>query len=192
MSRRPTPAAAMNAMTVAPVTHRPNRPLAGLALGAAALVLGACAQLPTGPSVMVMPAANKPFEVFMAEDEQCRGWAQRAIGAPVADSANASLATSATVGTALGAAAGALAGGSGQAAGVGAAVGMVTGAAVGANQSQATGGEAQRRYDTAYLQCMYAKGNQLPAASAYGTRSYRYRYYEPEPEVIVMPPPRRW
>ncbi|WP_034412066.1 glycine zipper family protein [Derxia gummosa] len=164
-------------------------PLAALAL------LGACAQLPTGPSVMVMPAANKPFEVFMAEDEQCRAWGQRAIGGgQVADSANASLATSAAAGTVLGAAAGALAGGSGEAAGVGAAVGMVTAAAVGSDSARYAGSEAQRRYDTAYLQCMYAKGNQVPATPApAATVTHYYRYYYDRPPVVIVPgPPPRW
>jgi len=164
----------------------------------AALLLGACAQMPSGPSVTVMPAANKPFEVFMADEDQCRDWAGRSIGGRVSDSANASLATSAAVGTAVGAAAGALLGGNGRAAGTGAAVGLATGTMVGADQSRLTGGEAQRRYDSAYLQCMYAKGNQLPSAPAttthYRVRSYdgyynggyyERRYYD---RVYVVPP----
>lgn len=39
---------------------------------------------------------------------------------------------------------------------------LLGGAAVGANADQLSGREAQRRYDMAYEQCMFAKGNQVP------------------------------
>ncbi len=51
----------------------------------AALVLGGCATVPTGPSVMVLPAQGKPFEVFQADDAVCRQWAAQQIGATRAD-----------------------------------------------------------------------------------------------------------
>ena len=40
-------------------------------------LLWGCATMPTGPTVQVMPAPGKPFEVFMAEDGLCRQWAER-------------------------------------------------------------------------------------------------------------------
>jgi hypothetical protein len=33
------------------------------------------------------------------------------------------------------------------------------------NQAYGAGWEVQRRYDNAYQQCMYAKGNQIPAVT---------------------------
>jgi len=36
------------------------------------------------------------------------------------------------------------------------------GTAAGANADQVASGTAQHRYDLAYQQCMYAKGNQIP------------------------------
>jgi hypothetical protein len=69
-------------------------------------------------------------------------------------------------GVALGAAAGAFADGS-DGAGTGAAVGTVLGGGVGASQSAMTGWTAQRSYDVAYQQCMYAKGNVIPGYQPY-------------------------
>ena len=45
------------------------------------------------------------------------------------------------------------------------------------------GSEAQRRYDIAYQQCMYAKGNQLPGSA------YRYRATPLPPQAYPYPPP---
>lgn len=45
--------------------------------------------------------------------------------------------------------------------------------------------EAQRRYDVAYQQCMYAKGNQIPGMRA----ATPYRYLPPPPPGTQPPPP---
>lgn len=146
-----------------------------IALSAVAALAGCAATLPSGPSIAVMPAAGKPFEVFVAEDRECRQFAQQSIGTSASDAANEAQVKSLAVGTAIGAAAGALVGGH-DSAGSGAAVGMLAGAATGSGEARYSGYEAQRRYDIAYEQCMYAKGNQLPQASAY------------QPRVLVTPP----
>ncbi len=39
-----------------------------------------CATVPAGPSISVLPAPGKPFEVFQADDAACRQWAQQQIG----------------------------------------------------------------------------------------------------------------
>ena len=126
----------------------------------AALVLGGCATFPTGPSVMVLPPPGKPFEQFQADDAVCRGWAGQQIGATAQETANQNTAIGAVAGTAmgaaLGAAIGAASGNAGAGAAIGAASGLLGGTAVGANAGQAYGWEAQRRYDMAYQQCMYA------------------------------------
>jgi hypothetical protein len=41
-------------------------------LSLALLAVGACATVPTGPSVMVLPPTGKPFEEFQADDAMCR------------------------------------------------------------------------------------------------------------------------
>jgi hypothetical protein len=141
-----------------------------IAAGISPLVLlCACAQIPTGPSVAVMPAPGKPMEVFTAEDQACRAYSAQSAGADPNDAEAKSVATSAVVGTVLGAAAGALIGGH-EGAGTGAGLGLVTGTAVGASRGAEARYTVQQRYDIAYEQCMYAKGNQLPAARA----GYRY------------------
>jgi hypothetical protein len=136
--------------------------------GSLLLVLGACATAPVGPRVGVMPAPGKPFEVFIGEDQMCRQWAEHSSGANAANSTeagNKAWVNSAAAGTALGAVVGALAGGRDGAA-TGAALGMVVGSASGAEQSGVSSYDMQRRYDMAYQQCMYAKGNQVPGYRA--------------------------
>jgi hypothetical protein len=130
----------------------------------AALLLPACATTPTGPMVRVMPAPNKPFEVFALEQTDCEHYAsdQVAGGAQAANNrALGATALGAVLGLGVGAATG-----SGRAATVGAASGGAIGAAVGANQSSYVGYSLQRRYDIAYSQCMYAKGNYVPRMMA--------------------------
>ena len=130
--------------------------------------LSGCATLPTGPSVMVVPAPGKPFEQFQAEDAGCRQWAAQQIGGPPGAPATQNTAVGAVVGTALGAglgaAFGAMAGHAGTGAAFGAGAGLLGGTAVGANADQVSGWNAQHRYDMAYQQCMYARGNQIPGA----------------------------
>jgi hypothetical protein len=153
-----------------------------LCLGSAAVLLAGCATLPTGPSVMALPAPGKPFEQFQAEDATCRQWAAQQVGPPGAP-ATQNTAVGAALGTAigagLGAGLGALAGHVGTGAAIGAGVGLLTGAAAGANADQASGWNAQRRYDMAYQQCMVAKGNQVPGA----VRGPR------QPLAVPPPPP---
>ncbi len=149
----------------------------------ALFVLGGCATLPTGPSVMVLPPAGKPFDQFQAEDAKCRQWASYQIGTNPQEVANQNTATGAVAGAAIGAGIGAAMGSgsghAGESAVFGAATGLLVGAASGASSGQYYGYEAQRRYDIAYQQCMYAYGNIIP-----GMRYTRVRRVPPPP-----PPP---
>jgi len=151
--------------------------------------LAGCATIPNGPSVAVMPAPGKSFEQFNAEDDVCRQFAQKSIGTSASDAATDSEVKSIAVGTAIGAVAGVLGGGNHSSAGSGAAVGMLGGAAMGSGAAQASGREAQRRYDIAYEQCMYAKGNQLPNASVYRPRVIYTQPPAPAPSYYPPPPP---
>lgn len=148
--------------------------------------LAGCATVPSGPSVVVMPAPGKPFEIFAAEDRECKQYAQQNIGMAPGEAATDSEMKSIAAGTAIGAAAGVLSGG--RHVGSSAAVGMLGGAALGSGEAGYSGREAQRRYDIAYEQCMYAKGNQLPQAGGYQPRVI-YTQPAPPPAQIYYPPP---
>ena len=155
--------------------------------------LAGCASLPTGPSVMSLPGSRKNFDEFRADDADCRQYAYVQVGGTTSQQAAVdSGVASAIVGTAIGAGAGALMGGS-SGAGVGAGVGLVTGALVGQGYAGGAYYAVQQRYDYAYQQCMYAKGNKIPVAG-YRSQSYTERgpvtaTYPPPPNA--PPPPQR-
>ena len=157
------------------------------------LAVAGCAQMPTGPTVTVMPGPNKPFEVFVADDRLCRDWAVSSSGSQNSEAANQRAVGATVTGVVLGAAVGAAVGGGHSGAGVGAAMGGMTGAAVGSDQSSRTAYGAQRRYDIAYQQCMYAKGNQVPAVGYAGYRSAPAPVppAPPRPPAGIQPPPVR-
>ena len=127
---------------------------------AACIVAAGCVSQPIGPAIAVMPGPNKPFNVFQQDDATCRQFAGQQIGSG-ASQANAAALGAAVAGTALGAGLGAAAGG-GQGAAVGAATGAIAGTAVGTAPAGLSQMDLQRRYDIAYMQCMYARGNQVP------------------------------
>jgi len=164
----------------------------GVLIFLALALLGGCATMPTGPTVAAMPGPGKPFEVFQADDYACRQWAEQQIGGTSpSQSANQNLATGAAVGTLAGAGLGALIGSASGHAGAGAAIGagagLLTGTAMASGPAASSGYQLQRRYDMAYQQCMYAKGNQIPGARpvrAYGPPPG----YGPPPPAYGPPP----
>ena len=171
-----------------------------LAAVAAAALLAGCVTAPTGPQVMALPGTSKSFEQFQADDVTCRQFASYSIGATDAtQQANNAAAANAAVGAALGAAAGAIIGSAtgqaGPGAAIGAGTGLIFGSASGANAAGYTYAQAQHHYDSAYLQCMYAKGNQVPFGPRYGGPRYGppgygppvYSY--PPPPAAPLPPP---
>jgi len=141
---------------------------------AALLLLGGCVTQPMGPTVAVMPAPNKPFEVFQQDQAVCGQYAyeQTAGGA---QQANNQQVLTGVVGTAIGAGLGAAIGG-GRGAAIGAGSGALAGTLVGAGPAQQAQMSLQQRYDLAYSQCMYSRGNQVPG--------FQPAYYPPPP----MPP----
>jgi hypothetical protein len=160
-------------------------------------VLSACATIPSGPNVLVLPAQGKPFEQFQVDDAICRQWAGKQVGMSTQDVTNQNTATGAVVGTVIGAGAGALLGAASGDAGAGAAIGagsgLLVGTAAGSSAGQVYGQEAQQQYDYAYVQCMYAKGNQVPTQ----VHQYRVRRISPASPTgrssvppDYLPPPR--
>jgi hypothetical protein len=148
-----------------PIT-RPLKCLPVTAL-AAMLFLGGCMSAPpSGPSggqrAMVLPGSGKSFEQFRLDDNDCRGYANAQLGGETPRNASHDSALrSAAVGTAVGAVAGAVMGGQHGAA-IGAGTGLLLGSATGMGNSQSAVRDVQQRYDNSYLQCMYAKGHQIP------------------------------
>ena len=158
------------------------------------ITLGACATMPTGPSVMSLPGEAKSFDEFRADDAVCRQFAYEQIGGVSGQqAAQTSAVNSAVVGTVLGAAAGAaigsVSGDMGAGAAIGAGTGLLYGSAVGSSYSAGSYYEAQRRYDNAYLQCMYAKGNQIPGYRRSSSNSAPARRSYPPPPPADYPPP---
>ena len=164
-----------------------------LLLLSALVVLSGCATMPTGPMVPVMPGPGKPFEVFMADDGVCRQWAQQQIGgASPSETANQNTATGAVVGTlvgaGIGAAIGAATGNVAAGAAIGGGAGLLGGTAMGSNAGAVSEYQLQRRYDIAYQQCMYAKGNQIPGVVRRPARAAYAPPPPPPPKVVVVPP----
>jgi hypothetical protein len=149
-----------------------------------------CATIPAGPSVHVFPGSEKNFEEFQLDDATCRAWAGQRIGLAPDEIRNQSTISGAGVGAILGAGLGALIGSASGNAGIGAAIGagsgLLIGSAAGADSGRVYGYEAQRRYDSYYLQCMYAKGNQVPGIVA--PRQYRQYKYAPPLDARPAPP----
>jgi len=79
-------------------------------------LLSACTTLPTGPSVLVLPAVGKSMDVFQVEEGECRSYARQQLEV--------------------------------------------------APEQTASAMRLQVRYDRAYVQCMYAKGNVVPGVVA--------------------------
>jgi hypothetical protein len=169
---------------------RPHR--IGLPL-AACLLLTGCATVPTGPSVLVLPGTAKNFEQFQADDVMCRQWALQQTGTTPNAAGATSAVTGAAVGTAvgagLGAAIGAAAGSPATGAAVGAGAGLLGGTAVGAGNAYGSSLSVQRRYDIAYVQCMYAKGNQVPVPRGSQPAAYTSSAAPPPPPPAAPPPP---
>lgn len=154
------------------------------------VVLTGCAVVPPGPSVAVMPGPGKSFEQFGVEEQVCRNYAEQSTGMAPAQASNNAVAGSAVVGGLLGAAAGAAMGGHHSGAAAGAGFGVLAGTSMGVAQGAQSAAGLQRRYDIAYEQCMYAKGNQLPQASyRQSSRAMSsQRYYAPPPPQYAPPP----
>ena len=145
--------------------------LKNLFLISSLLLVGCAVNPPSGPSVMALPGSGKNFDQFRYDDADCRNFATAQIGgAQAAQAATDSNVNQAVAGTLLGALAGAAIGGH-EGAGAGAGLGLLVGSANGAEQSRRSGYGSQKRYDNAYVQCMYAKGQRVPVPANYNQRA---------------------
>ncbi|MBK5913288.1 glycine zipper family protein [Rhodocyclus purpureus] len=152
----------------------------------ALLLIGGCAVVPTGPSVLSLPGTSKSFDQFRIDDADCRQYALASIGGVGAEqAATAAGVRSAALGTVVGAAAGAAIGGQ-EGAGIGAGTGLLFGTVAGSGTGQSSSYDSQRRYDHAYIQCMYAKGHRVPVTGSF-TQSTTPTALAPA--AAVPPPP---
>jgi hypothetical protein len=150
----------------------------------AALLLAACVDLPNGPSVMALPGTHKTSDEFRDDDWYCRNFANSHTGGvEPSEVAKSSTMKGAAAGTVIGAGLGAAFGGGGGAA-IGAGFGLLTGVAVGAGSGESSAYAVQRRYDNAYVQCMYAKGHRVPVTGRLTSTPP-----PPPPGYSVPPPP---
>ena len=133
--------------------------------------LGGCATTPSGPTARVMPAPGKPFAVFQDDQALCKQFAEGEVaGAPLTDDAKriGGAVLTAALGAGLGAAMTPWRSGAG--AGRFGALGAAAGAAIAGRGSARDQGDLQGRYDLAYTQCMFARGNQVPGAGRVAVR----------------------
>lgn len=158
----------------------------------AAAALAGCATVPpTGPGVMVLPGTTSSFEQFRQDEAICQQYAFGPNGHAAAQAARNDAVNSAVTGAAVGAAAGALIGSAshdaddGAAAGAG--LGFLAGSAAGLASYNATAAELQARYDAAYIQCMYAKGHQVPVPAGYTSTPARAAPPPPSPNYPAPP-----
>jgi hypothetical protein len=164
---------------------------------AAVVVLAGCVTVPTGPAVPVMPGYQKSMDQFRADDGDCRNYAYAAIGGPnagqpAADAAAGNAVVGAAIGAGVGALLGAATGNAGNGAAWGAGTGLLFGSAAGSNNSGYSSYALQRQYDVAYMQCMYARGNQVPGQVAYRGQPYRppnTSWIPPSTSPVIAPPP---
>lgn len=72
----------------------------------------------------------------------------------------------------------------------GAGIGLLTGAMSGLGASEASYYAAQRRFDGAYYQCMYARGHKVPVSGRYAqvTRAAPPRAVAPPADAAIPPP----
>jgi hypothetical protein len=137
-----------------------------------------CVSVPNAPTTAVMPGPGVPFDQFQKDDSSCQQFARQQVGTDPNGAARDQAVRGAIAGTIIGAAAGAiLSGGHGPSTRSGAGAGLFMGSAAGAGAANQSAMTSQRRYNIAYEQCMYAKGNQVPGHAP--------------PRYLPPPPPRK-
>ena len=131
-----------------------------LPLAAASVMLGACTVMPMGPSVMTLPGSTKTVEDCQADVAQCQQYSSAVI------TANA-----------------------GGTAAVGAGLGVLFGGMAGSSYTSMSLYQLQRGYDSAYVNCMYARGNRVPMVREYASGPSQPAYARRDAPPVGYPPP---
>ncbi|WP_416410311.1 glycine zipper family protein [Pantoea sp. App145] len=146
------------------------------------VLLSGCVSPPSGPNVTALPGTGKSYAQFQTDDSLCRDFARGNLS-QATQQANNNVTANAAGGTLIGAASGALIGAASGQAGpgalIGAGAGLLVGSAVANNSSLRSNDDIQQQYNNVYVQCMYAKGNQVPMPAG---------YVAPPPAPSAVPP----
>ena len=158
-------------------------------LSSVILAVTGCASVPSGPGIMVLPGAGISFDRFRSDDYLCQQFSSAQVGGTTPNEAaiNSGL-ISAAVGTVAGAALGAAIGG-GRGAAIGASSGLVAGSLMGTRPASSSMYELQHRYDIAYIQCMYAKGHQVPVSGQFSGATSQPSVINRTNNANIPPPP---
>jgi hypothetical protein len=160
-------------------------------LGGSVLLAGCAVQPPTGPTVMALPGSGKSLTAFQQDDYGCRNYAAQTTAYQSPGQVGATPGTTGAVlgtlgGAALGAALGAVGGNAGAGAAIGGGAGLLGGASIGSQRGEASQYSLQQRYNIAYTQCMYSRGDSVqspPPGYALGAPGYGY----PAPAAYPYP-----
>ena len=133
------------------MTARAGSARAIILAGSICVVSASCSTAPVGPQVMVLPGSDKTLAQFEADDSACRRWAAQRIGATPSEAADTPSAPNAATAPAAGPS-----------------PEIVAGSTIGAGSGERARWSTQDRYDVAYMQCMYASGNQIPVPRSFG------------------------
>jgi uncharacterized protein YcfJ len=132
--------------------------------------------MPGEANDLVLPGPDKSFEQFKADDSYCQQWAAQ-NSLPPQNFVNQTTIQGAVMGTfwgaGLGAVIGAISGDAGVGAAIGAGSGLILGMASGVEAGRQSSYVAQQHYNSAYQQCMYSQGNQMPGVAANKSRTIR-------------------
>ncbi|QNT78989.1 glycine zipper family protein [Entomobacter blattae] len=139
------------------------------------ILLAACAETPDGPTALVLPGPKKNYDTFKQEHALCKLEAENAVEGQ-AESENHRALLGGLIGTGLGTGLGAAIGG-GTGAAIGAAGGALGGGGITKGYSESKQGNIQTQYDNAYVQCMIAHNNVLPANRIIATPSSDEKSY---------------
>ncbi len=99
------------------------------------LILTACINLPSAPTVMTLPGTGKSFNQFLADDQSCQQFAYTQIGGTPSKTSKINTINNTP---------------------------SVNSNYYSPNNSSYVG--QQYRYDMSYIQCMYAKGHRVPVS----------------------------
>ena len=163
---------------------------------AACIVVGGCTVMPTAPTVTSLPGSRKSVDQYQIDVATCQQHAAAVVaasGGGTAAVADNNAAATAVAGSLLGAATGAIIGAAtghaGQGAAIGAGTGLLFGGLSGSNYTLASSSQLQWTYDSAYLQCMYSRGNRVPAGFVAVQRRDAVPYVSPPAAPPRYPPP---
>ena len=150
-----------------------------------AFLSSACAVAAPGASRPVYMGMGKTPSEFERDKDYCQNVAVQRTGVNPNEVGQQNTGVGAVIGmlfgAALGAAIGAATGSPSAGAAIGAGAGLIGGTGAGAAHGAESAEAAQRRFNTEYYECMYARGHQVPGSAVMSS--------QPPPQAAPPPPP---